>query len=173
MSVAVIACAAVLAGLLLWSTVRLLSALRDAGRDRLQQRTAQLLALFAPGVVAVGQEPRALLVWQPLARTARALFPEEFAALDRAAGVSFPFSPEDVQAAHARWTATWLSWESAHDAEFKLRAATLEEELGEKVDTPIGRARLDAVAREKLERYQQQYEDYTRVSKALRALAER
>ncbi len=52
----------------------------------------QLLALFAPGVAAVAEEPRALLAWQPLAVTARKIFPAEFAALDRAAGGTFPFS---------------------------------------------------------------------------------
>ena len=114
--------------------------------------------------------PRALLEWQPLARAARELFPEEFAALDRAAGAAFPFSAEAIQAAHARWTAEWLGWERSHDAEYKVKAAAVERELAASGGSPIVRARLEAVEREKLERYQRRYEEYVRTAKALQAL---
>ena len=132
--------------------------------------TAEILALFAPGIEAAIRDPRALLAWQPLALTARRLFPAEFAAIDAAAGGTFPFTNEQLQAAHARWSADWLAWEGAHDAEYKLRAAAAYDELGERAATAYGRSRLEAIEREKLERYQQRYEEYTRVSKALQAL---
>jgi hypothetical protein len=129
-----------------------------------------LLRLFAPGVAAVAEDPRALLTWQPLASTARAMFPEDFAELDRAAGVTFPFSRDQIDAAHARWSAAWLAWERTHDAEYKLRAAAAEEELRASPGSAVLRARLDSVEREKLETYQRRYEEYTRVSKALKNL---
>jgi hypothetical protein len=133
-------------------------------------RRLELLVLFAPGVAAAAQDPRALLVWQPLAATARALFPDDFAALDRAAGARFPFSREQVEAAHARWSSDWLAWERTHDAECKLKAAAAEEELRASPGSALLRARLDSVEREKLESYQRRYEEYTRVSKALKGL---
>jgi hypothetical protein len=130
----------------------------------------QLLAAFAPGVAAVTDDPRALLAWQPLAATARRLFPEEFAALDEASGSTFPFSTEQIQAAHARWTADWLAWERGHDTDYKLKITTLEHDLGEAFTSPYGRTRVDALEREKLDRYQRRYEEYTRVAKALQGL---
>ena len=48
-----------------------------------------------------------------------------------------------------------------------LKSASIEEELGPRINSPYGRTRLEAVEREKLERYQRRYEEYTRVSKAL------
>jgi hypothetical protein len=80
-----------------------------------------------------------------------------------------------VQAAHARCTADWLAWERSHDAEYKLRAAALEQALAaaSESEKPLARARLDAIEREKLERYQQRYEEYIRTAKALQALIER
>ena len=136
----------------------------------MRTRSLQILAAFAPALDAVGTDPGALLVRHPLARTARQLFPDEFAALDRASGAMFPFGGEIVQAAHTRWTADWLAWERAHDAEFKLKAAEVEHELVEWGGSPIVRARLDAVEREKLDQYQRRYEEYVRVAKALQAL---
>jgi hypothetical protein len=133
-------------------------------------RRLQLLALFAPGLAAAADDPRALLVWQPLASTARALFPDDFAAIERAAGSTFPFSREQIEAAHARWSSEWLAWERAHDAEYKLKAAAAEEELRSSPGSAVLRARLDSVEGEKLERYQRRYEEYTRVSKALKKL---
>lgn len=142
----------------------------DAGPGSDNARRLQLLALFAPGVAAAAENPRALLVWLPLASTARALFPDDMAAIDRASGGRFPFSREHVEAAHARWSAEWLVWEASHDSEYKLKAAVAEEELRASPGSPVLRARLDSVEREKLERYQRRYEEYTRVSKALKNL---
>ena len=115
-------------------------------------------------------DPRALLVWQPLAMTARRMFPDECATLDAAAGATFPFDSNHLQAAHARWTANGLVWERTHDAEFKLKAAAVESELDASGSTPLLRAQLEAVEREKLEQYQRRYEEYVRTAKALQAL---
>jgi hypothetical protein len=131
---------------------------------------APLLTIFSVGITAAAEDPRALLVWQPMATAARKLFPAEFTTLDRAFGGTFPFTPEQIQTAHARWTSDWLAWEGTHDAECKLKAVAVEAELGDKTASPYGRARLEAVEREKLEQYQRRYEEYIRVSKALKAL---
>ena len=67
----------------------------------------------------------------------------------------FPFTPDQVQAAHAQWTADWLAWERAHDAEYKLKAAAAEQELAAAGriagrcaagSTPIEREKLDLVS---------------------------
>jgi hypothetical protein len=137
-----------------------------------QERQLQLLALFAPGIAAASEDPRALLVWQPLASTARALFPDDFAAIERAAGTTFPFTREQIEAAHARWSTEWLAWERTHDADYKLKAAAAEEELRASPESMVLRTRLESVQREKLERYQRRYEEYTRVSKALKLLVD-
>jgi len=163
---------AIVGATLVWAVSRIASAVEQARADAARGRILQLMTLFAPGVAAAREDPRALLTWLPLAGAARQLFADEFAALDRASGATFPFSPEDVEAAHARWTADWLAWEGVHDTEYKLKAAAVEEELAAG-GSALGRARLAAVEREKLERYQRRYEDYTRVSKALHTLMTR
>jgi hypothetical protein len=142
----------------------------SAADDAFKTRQLQLLSLFAPGICSAADDPRALLAWQPLAVTARRLFADEFAGLDRAAGSTFPFSRAQLDAAHARWSAEWLMWEQAHDAEYKLKASAAEEELRSAGGSTVARARLDNIEREKLERYQRRYEQYTRVSKALKNL---
>jgi len=147
--------------------IRELAAARDA---RARDRVAQLLLVFAPGLAAAAEDSRALLIWQPLAAMARQMFPADFDALDRASGARFPFSPEQIEAAHARWSADWLGWEGTHDTEYKLKAAALEAELSASGPSALGKARLDAVEREKLDKYQRRYEEYARVSRALRAL---
>ena len=119
---------------------------------------------------ADANDARTLLAWQPLAACARTLCAEEFAEIDRAQGSTFPFGAEQIDAAHAKWSADWLAWELAHDVEYKLKAALLQEELGDAKDSALGRTRLDAVEREKLATYQRRYEEYTRVSRALQSL---
>jgi len=128
------------------------------------------MALFAPAIAAAGENPRAILAWQPLAVMARKLFPEECAALDRAAGATFPFSADQIQSAHTRWTTDWLAWEQRHDSECKLKVAEIEAALAAPDSAALRRARLDAAEREKLERYQSRYAEYVRVAKALQAL---
>ena len=146
-----------------------IAASREAG---LQSRTLQVLTTFAPAAGAGSADPRAILAWEPLARTARTLWPEEFARLDRAAGAAFPFGADRIQAAHAQWTADWLGWERTHDAEYKLKAAAVEDELGRSAGSSLLRARLDAVESEKLDLYQRRYAEYVRIAKALQLLAE-
>ena len=163
--------ALIVAGAVLWAGVQIAGALKPRAGD--DGREASLLALFAPGAAAAVDDPRAVLAWQPLAVTARALYPKEFAALDKACGSTFPFSIDQIERAHARWTADWLAWERRHDADFKLKVATVEHEIGAELTSAFGRARLDAVEREKLDLYQQHYEEYTRIAKGLQALIRR
>jgi hypothetical protein len=156
---------------LVWAALQIVSEMRSArsgsgGHDR----TMSLLALFAPAVASAQQDPRALLAWQPIARAARQLFPEDFAALDRAVAGTFPFSHDRIEAAHAQWTADWLGWELAHDTEYKLKAAVAEHELAGKDAGGLVRTKLDAIEREKLGLYQRRYAEYVQTAKALQAL---
>lgn len=154
-------------GAIVWGLARMAAALRSAGADAAQARTLQLLTLLAPGVAAAASDPQSLLVWHPVAQTARRLFPENMAAIDRAAGTAFPFSRDQIEQAHARWTADWLAWEQAHDGAFRLKIARAEAEFAA---SPLLRPTLEAIEREKLELYQAHYGQYVRVAKALQAL---
>ena len=129
-----------------------------------------IASLFAPALPLVQNDPRALLAWQPLANTLRQRFPDEFAALDSAAGSTFPFSKDVISGAHARWTAEWLAWERSHDATYKLKALEAQQQLQSSGDQAVARAKVDAVEREKLDAYQRRYEEYIRVAKALQQL---
>jgi hypothetical protein len=162
--------AIVVAGAVIGAAGLISRAIARRGRDAARNRSLELLALFAPAVAAAEADPRALLVWAPLARTARRLLPEPFGALDAAAGGTFPFPADRLEAAHARWTAEWLAWEAAHDAEYKRRAVELEADMERTGGSPAARARLADAEREKLSRYQQRYEEYVRVAKALQGL---
>ena len=102
--------------------------------------------------------------------TARQLFPDDCAALDRASGATFPFTAALIQAAHARWTSDWLAWERSHDFASKLKAAAVEQELETSGGSRVVRDRLESVEREKLDLYQHRYQDYVRVAKGLQAL---
>ncbi|OFW30648.1 MAG: hypothetical protein A3H97_24125 [Acidobacteria bacterium RIFCSPLOWO2_02_FULL_65_29] len=149
--------------------LRVAHELTAAHRELARTRSLQLISVFAPGIAAAADDPRALLTWQPLASTARHLFPAEFAAIDGAGGGRFPFTTEEIEAAHARWSTDWLAWERSHDAAYKLKAAEIERELASG-GTTATRARLEAVEREKIDLYQQRYSEYVRVSKALYGL---
>jgi hypothetical protein len=162
--------ALIVAGAIGWAALQIVGEMRAARGGGAGERVATLLTLFAPALAATQQDPRAFLVWQPLAKAARQLFPEEFATLDRAIGGTFPFTSERIDAAHSQWTADWLAWELAHDTEYKLKAAVAEHELAAQGGTAVARARLDAVEREKLELYQRRYAEYVRIAKALQAL---
>jgi len=145
-----------------------------------QRRSAiiqQQLATFAPAAAAVQEDPRQLLVWYPLAQTSRKLFPDAFAELDRAAGGTFPFTKEQLSAAHAKCTSDWLAWENAHDAEYSLKAAEVQNEIDRaghsaSLASPLLRTRLAAVEQQKLDRYQRRYEEYIKTAKAIAAFAE-
>ena len=130
----------------------------------------QLIPTFAPATAAVQQDPKQLLVWYPIARASRTLFPDLFKALDEASGGSFPFTKDQIQAAHARCSSDWLAWERAHDAEFAVKTAQVQEEIDRAAQSsPLLRTRLAAIEQQKLEQYQHRYEDYIRTAKALAA----
>jgi hypothetical protein len=162
--------AAIVAAALLWGVAQIAGELRASREERIRGRALPIVQLFAPAIEAVQEDPRALLVWQPLARTVRQLYPVESAALDHATGGPFPFGREMMAAAHARWTADWLSWERTHDTDYKLKVAVVEDEANVSGGEALSRARLDAIEREKLALYQRRYEDYVRVAKALQAM---
>jgi hypothetical protein len=163
--------ALIVAAAVAWGGWQVASEIRRAGEGAVSARTLQVLQTFAPAAGEAAADPRAVLAWEPLARTARRLLPEEFAQLDRASGASFPFSPDRIEAAHAQWTADWLAWEQTHDAEYKLKAAAAEEALAGAEGSRALRARVDAIEREKLDLYQRRYAEYVRVAKALQALS--
>ena len=147
---------------------------RLAGAIERRRREATLqgmLALLAPAAAAADQDPKQLVVWYPVAQASRRLFPDAFAELDKAAGGAFPFTKAQVQAAHARCSSDWLAWERAHDAEFSLKAAEVQNEIERSAGqpSPLLRTRLAAVEQQKLERYQQRYDEYVRTSKAFAA----
>ncbi len=124
-----------------------------------------------PAVAAVQNDPRQLLAWYPMAQASRKLHPDAFAALDAAFGGAFPFPKDRLEAAHARCTSDWLAWERSHDAEYSLKAAQVEDDIARAggAATPLLRTRLAALEQEKLERYQQRYEEYVKTVKAIAA----
>jgi hypothetical protein len=149
--------------------------IRDAVERRRRDATIQqLLTTFGPAAAAVQNDPKQLLAWYPIAQASRRLFPEAFKELDAAAGGMFPFTKEQLQAAHARCSADWLAWERAHDAEYALKIAQVQDEIDRAAGqaSPLSRTRLAAVEQQKLERYQQRYEEYVKTAKALAAFAE-
>jgi hypothetical protein len=164
-----LAAAAIVAGAVIYAAQLLCTELAAGRKARGRERALTLLDTLAPAIAAADADPRAVLVWQPIARAARALFPDEAAAIDSAIGSTFPYSAERLQAAHAKWTADWLAWEGTHDAEYKRRAAAAQEELARSA-SPAARAALDAIEREKLDLYQRRYEEYIRVAKALQGV---
>jgi hypothetical protein len=167
----IVLAALIVAAAIGWAGVQIVGELRAArATTATNEHVAAMLTLFAPALTATQQDPRAFLVWQPVAKTARQLFPDAFAALDRAAGGAFPFANEQIEAAHSQWTADWLAWELAHDTEYKLKTAAAEHDVAANGASPVTRARLDAVEREKLDLYQRRYAEYVRTAKALQAL---
>ena len=167
----IVLAALIVAAAIGWAALQIVSGLGAARESAATDgRVAAMLTLFAPALTATQQDPRAFLVWQPIANAARQLFPDAFAKLDRATGGAFPFPKERIEAAHAQWTADWLAWELAHDTEYKLKAAAAEQEMAAHGASPVARARLDAVEREKLDLYQRRYAEYVRTAKALQAL---
>ena len=145
------------------------------GECRAWRRDATLQAMlrtFGDALGSVHQDPRLLLAWHPTAESARKLFPVAFASLDAARGERFPFPRDLIERAHARWTTEWLAWERSHDEEYRIKAASVEQEIGATSGeaAKLAKARLDRVQHEKIERYQQRYEEYIRTAQALQAL---
>jgi hypothetical protein len=145
---------------------------RELQRRRHEATLQAMVETFGPAQAAVQLDPRQLLAWHPLAEASRKLFPAAFASLDAAAGGRFPFSQDVVERAHAKVTSEWLAWEKAHDEEYRIKGAAAEQELAAAAGeaAALARARLDRVQHEKIERYQQRYEEYVRTAKALQAL---
>ena len=147
----------------------LLSEVRGLRKDAAVQ---SVLATFGRAQAEASRDPRLVLAWQPLAESARKVQPVAFAALDAATGTRFPFDKDAIERAHSKWTADWLAWEKTHDEESRLKAATVEQEMRAASGdaAALAKARLDRVQHEKIERYQQRYEEYIRTAKALQAL---
>ncbi len=137
-------------------------------RDR-DATALKLIALFGPSIERVQLEPRTLPTWAAVARTTRRLFPEAFARLDAASQGPFPFPPALIERAHARWTTEWLAWEREHDLRYKRLASEVEAERVDVTDERgrVLEARLREIEQEKLQRYQERYEEYVRVGKAI------
>lgn len=143
---------------------------------RASRRDAQiltLLATFGPVGERTRSDPRVLLDWYPIAALARLRFPEAFAEIDQDGIDQFPFGVTQLEAAHTRWTADWLAWERNHAAEYRQKAKAIEAELSQSTGTAshTARMRLDTLERDKLEQYQRRYEEYVRVSRALKELS--
>ena len=154
------AAAVIVAAAIVWGALAIAAEVRRLREQRTRAEALTVAQLLVPAIAAAQSEPRVVLTWQPIAQTLRAIAPEAFQALDRAAAATFPFSDADIEAAHARWTAEWLSWERAHDAEYKARSR----------DAQGSRAQLDTIESERLDTYQRRYEEYIRVAKGLQAL---
>ena len=152
---------------ILWFTVT-----RELRALRAEHARYAILGAFGPAQAAVHADPTQLVTWYPLAQAARRADPKSFAALDAAAGATFPFTREQVERAHAKVSTDWLAWEQAHDEEYRVKAAAAEQDLNRASGdaATLARARLDRIQREKIERYQQRYEVYIRTAKALQAL---
>lgn len=149
---------------------QIIAQMKRASDEQRRSRQLSIAALFAPAIAAAQEDPRALLTWQPLAKALRVVFPAEFAALDAASGATFPFTKDQLASGHSRWTADWLAWERAHDGIYKLKALAMQHELKGEAGSDLGRAKLEAVEREKLDLYQRRYEEYVRVGKSLQVL---
>jgi len=147
---------------------------RALGVRRRDAQMLGVLALFGPACERAQTDPRVLLAWYPVAAAARRAFPVAFAILEHGGDARFPFSAADLEAAHARWSTDWLDWERRQDAEHRARREAVEAELGGASDETAAplRARLEALEQEKLEQYQRRYEEYVRVSRALKKLSE-
>ena len=64
-----------------------------------------------------------------------------------------------------------MAWERQHDLDYKRRASAAEAELSRagETDPATVRARLAAIGQEKLQTYQERYEEYVRIGKAIAA----
>ena len=152
--------------------VALVVVVREMRRYRRAQLLTALLAMFGPVAAKARSEPRELVEWVGVAATARVLFPDLFRDLDAASGGRFPFPTDLVEQAHARWTSQWLAWERAHDLEYRRRSDDVEAKLAGASPNEVSgvRAQLSAIEQEKLQRYQDRYEEYVRLGKALSEL---
>ena len=149
--------------------VALVLTVRRRNRD---QTLIALFGLFAPVAARAMVEPSELIAWSDTAQAARRAFPDLFQELDRASEGSFPFSRDLIESAHAKWTSDWLAWEQEHDFTYKHRINEIEHELQDASTEKATslRASLEATEQEKLQAYQQRYEEYVRIGKAISEL---
>lgn len=161
---------ALIIGVLIAAALAMHLTRRDLERRHRERLAMTFLTRVAP--VVARADPRELLAWRGIAHTIRRMHPDIVADLEQVSGNRFPFSVALIEGAQARWTAEWLAWERQHDADYKVRARTAEVKLlADGLDvTREGRARLAAIENEKLQSYQQRYEEYVRVASALKAL---
>ena len=145
---------------------------RELQRLRSEAAIQSMIQTFGAAQASAQHDPLQLLAWHPVAEAGRKLFPAAFAAIDAAVGARFPFPKELVQRVHAKVSSDWLAWEKAHDEKYRIKAAAAEQEIASATGAgvAVARARLDRIQHEKIERYQQRYEEYVRTSKALQAL---
>jgi len=161
-------------GLLILASITLILTILFFVERRLRQERAiqSFLATFGSAKASASNDPKQLLVWEPLAETSRGLFPGAFRAIDKATGYRFPFSKELLQEAHDKWTGAWLAWEVSHDEEYRFKKDLLNQELKLASEDEAERlkVRLSHMQNEKIQRYQARYEEYIRTAKSLQAL---
>ena len=146
----------------------------ESRQRRREELLLRLAVTFAPAIANARKNPSAFVAWSGIASRVRKLFPEEFRQLDSAGNGRFPFSRDLIDAVHAQWTTEWLTWERQHDLEYKQRTQSLELE-SEGLDgrsSEIIRSRIEVIEQEKLQRYQERYEEYVRIGKAIADLEE-
>ena len=143
---------------------------REGVRHHQELIIATLLSTLGPAVVRA--DPRELLAWYHFARTIRKVFPDAITVIETTTGEEFPIPRELLEEAHSRWTSEWLFWERQHHADFTARERALQAELAEdgEVSSVTGRDRLATLENEKLQMYQQHYEEYVRIGSKFGAL---
>jgi len=139
----------------------------DQQRQHEERLTAQLITAVPPNLAT--SDPRVVLGWAHSFETIRHLFPDEIRRVEDISGEPFPVSNAIVEQVHARWTAKWLAWERKHHAEYQEKAALLQSDVvtTDQASASKLRARSSRLEDEKLESYQQRYEEYVTVGKAL------
>ena len=139
----------------------------DQQRQHEEQLAAHLVTVIPPSLAT--SDPRVILGWANSFGVVRRLFPMAIQRIEHVSGGPFPVSNAIIEQVHARWTTDWLAWERNHNAEFQEKSAALEAEAGttgRMVDPDI-RARSARLEDEKLQTYQQRYEEYVSIGKAL------
>lgn len=145
-------------------------------RDLERQHRERLTAMFVTGLapIVARSDARELIAWSGAIGMARKMYPNIMQELDLASGEKFPFTTEVIEDAHSQWTADWLTWERHHDIEFKERTRKLLAQSDSASDSmsQADRVQLGSIEDEKLQSYQQKYEEYIRIGNALSALKE-
>lgn len=145
----------------------------DQQRQHEERLTAFLVTAIPPLIPT--NDPRAILGWANSFDTIRRLFPVVIKRIEQVSGRSFPISDDFIEAAHARCTAEWLAWERKHNAEYQEKTALLDADIGatDRMADPEIRARSARLEDEKLQSYQQRYEEYVSIGKALAELQQK